>query len=257
MKVKKYFRPRDLNEFHRLSAENPDHKILAGGTYVAKMKFPKVDTIIDIQDLGLKGIKEENGDIHIGANVTFTDLIEAELSYCGGLVGQVSSHCGPITIRNIATIGGNVMAGYHWNDTTPLLLALEATLMFTSDSGVKAVPVSSFIANRSTYTGLLLTSIILPSKYKDAKPFYKRFARTRSDIPTSIFIVLNSEEGDHITVGSATVKPVRIMYSADDEFLINTLLPRLNEVKFMDDLRGKPEFKEKIVISQYREWKEK
>ncbi|MCK5224735.1 FAD binding domain-containing protein, partial [Candidatus Calescamantes bacterium] len=41
MKVKKYFRPRDLNEFHRLSAENPDHKILAGGTYVAKMKFPK------------------------------------------------------------------------------------------------------------------------------------------------------------------------------------------------------------------------
>jgi CO/xanthine dehydrogenase FAD-binding subunit len=252
MKVKKYFRAKNLKEFNFLKKKFPNSKILAGGTYVSKEKNSNIDVIIDIQDLGLNYIKNGSDTIKIGSATTFSEIIDEKLNYCDEILTRVSMHCGPITVRNIATIGGNIMAGYYWNDTTPALLALDARLVFAGKDK-KTVTMEKFIENRRNFFGLLLKEIIIPKKLTEGRLFYDRFSRTASDIPTSIFISIKTKKEVRIAIGAATIRPFLLKTKEiTPDFFDKKLLPKINEIKLVSDLRGTKNFKLKILRSQFK-----
>ena len=149
MKIENYFKPKDLNEFFKMTQGHDHWKVVAGGTFVSRQKYVKVHTLIDIQELGFDYIND-NGDLHIGSMVTFTEFIETNNDYANGTLLSSFAKCGPITVRNIATIGGNIMGGYYWNDTTPVLLFLEAKLVFLKESSeILEINVEDFINDRA------------------------------------------------------------------------------------------------------------
>ena len=124
--IEKYYRPSDLRQAAVLKSENPNAVYLAGGTQVnrapAKRKIP--EEVIDIRDVVSAGIKKEGTDVVIGALTTLQDLadsnvIPAALKEAAGFIPTRS-------IRNQATIGGNIGAGRSDSFLIPVLIALAA-----------------------------------------------------------------------------------------------------------------------------------
>ena len=255
MDIKNYFKPKDPAEFFKVTKEKEHWKIIAGGTFVSRQKYTKIDTLIDIQNLNFKYTKENNDALNIGSMTTFTDFIETKDSYANGLLAKSFSKCGPITVRNIATIGGNIMGGYYWNDTTPILLYLEAKLLFLKDLDDEIeVKIEDFLNDRAKYKKMLLKEIILSGKYKNEKVFYNRFARTESDIPTSIFLGGKVEGNNKIVIGASTVRPFSMVSKEDISF--QHIEEEIKNTHIMDDLRGSSDYKRKIIKAQYNEYKE-
>ena len=112
----------------------PDAKVLAGGTDIlSKMKqellFPKA--IVSLKKLsGLSEIRVENNkDVIIGARVTHNSLIDSPVlqkkypSICNAAHQMANNQ-----VRNIGTIGGNIVNAVPSADLPPILIALGAKL---------------------------------------------------------------------------------------------------------------------------------
>ena len=103
-------------------------KILAGGTdLVIQLKQGKVRPrrIIDVTRIpALRQLREQNGDIALGAGVLFQELITSPLVRKAGLpLVQMASQMGSLQIRNVATLGGNLANGSPSADSVVPLLA--------------------------------------------------------------------------------------------------------------------------------------
>ena len=109
-----YHRATTLADAINLLADNPQAKLLAGGTDVLIQLHHHNDRyrhIVDIHNLvELRGITlAEDGSLRIGSATTFTQLIEDPITqrHLPALCAAASSIAGP-QIRNVATYGGNI-----------------------------------------------------------------------------------------------------------------------------------------------------
>ena len=112
-----YHRAATLADAINLLADNPQAKLLAGGTDVLIQLHHHNDRyrhIVDIHNLAeLRGITlAEDGSLRIGSATTFTQLIEDPITQrlLPALCAAASSIAGP-QIRNVATYGGNICNG--------------------------------------------------------------------------------------------------------------------------------------------------
>ncbi len=109
-----YYRPESLGEaVELLSKHRSKARLIAGGTDLLVTKPPGVETLIDVGGLNLSYLKEEQGTIRIGAG-TAVDLVEhspllADWPY--QVLAEAARSMATPTIRNMATIGGNVCNG--------------------------------------------------------------------------------------------------------------------------------------------------
>ena len=142
-----FFAPRTLGEAVDIRANNPDARILAGGTDLG-LDFSK-QRLAYAKTLWVSGVTELNriettGDhIEIGAAVTYTralPVLEAEYPAIGTLIRRIGSR----QIRNLGTIGGNIGNASPIGDTPPCLIALEATLILHGPAGRREMPMEDF-----------------------------------------------------------------------------------------------------------------
>ncbi len=251
MTIRNYLKPRSLQEMLEAKRKHPKSKFVAGGTLVVKSNYPDIDTLIDIQDLGLNRIRITDEEYGIGSFTTFTSIMESDIDCCGDLMKKFARHIGPVTIRNVATIGGNVMSGFNWNDTLPPLLLMEAKLVFEGMEGRRETGIEAFIENRTLFKDMLLYEVIIPRK-DVGKVYYSRFSRTEDDIPTSIVAAHKDGGKVRIACGASVLKPFVKSIAADQAESLG-IDPG---VKYIDDLRGNAEFKRKILLASLKEIKE-
>ena len=94
---------------------------------------------------------------------------------------------GSPTIRNRATLGGNLATASAIGDGAPLLLALDASLHLVSAGGRRVVPLQSFFTGyRQTVLvpGELIAAIEIPKPLPSFVKFYKVAKRRMDDIST-------------------------------------------------------------------------
>ena len=109
-----YRRPTSLAEATRLLAANPDDaKILSGGHSLIpmmKLRLASPSVLIDIGRLDeLRGIREEDGTIVLGANTTHYDAeSSALLQQRCPLMSETAAAIGDVQVRNAGTIGGSI-----------------------------------------------------------------------------------------------------------------------------------------------------
>jgi CO/xanthine dehydrogenase FAD-binding subunit len=145
-----YVRAHSLDEAVALLSELGVHsRVLAGGTDLVN-QFRKgevqCDRVVDVTHVPeLRTI--ENGDpIRIGAAVTHTEIAEsALLRERAPLLVRACRQIGSPQIRNVATIGGNVVNAAACADTLPVLVCLEARAVVVSVWGVERVPVADLV----------------------------------------------------------------------------------------------------------------
>lgn len=144
--------PSNLNEVAELlDTHREDSRILAGGTDILlhlQSGKRRAKCLININELPLNYIRVNNEALCIGANTKAVEIehhpfmqqhsrfFECLLRACD-LVGLPQ-------IRNMATIGGNVMNASPAGDLIPPLMALDAKLVAMSVLGKRTVPVSEF-----------------------------------------------------------------------------------------------------------------
>ena len=140
-------RPGSLAEAHSILASRDGAVIIAGGTVVMPILnygTDAFDTLVSLRGSGLAGIKISGGKATIGAMTTLSDLQENEA--LGFLWHALDTIASP-TVRNMATVGGNLFVKQPYGDLAACLIALGATASISGPNGEREGPVESIVAN--------------------------------------------------------------------------------------------------------------
>jgi len=145
-----YHEPTSLAEAVDLAARHgADLRFLAGGTdLIIQMRRGRVRPrhVASLHRVpGLDSI-EANGSVALGALVTHR-RIERAPAFRGALYGLVEGAevVGGHQVRNVGTVGGNVVNASPAADVVPVLLALDASVTLVGGSGERTLGLGAFL----------------------------------------------------------------------------------------------------------------
>jgi CO/xanthine dehydrogenase FAD-binding subunit len=220
-----YKTPKALEEACRLLGEfRGAARIIAGGTdLVVALRSGDLRPrcLIDITRIEeLQRIVEEGGRIAIGAGVTHSEISSSPIvRKYGGVLSKAASWIGSPQIRNLGTLGGNIVNASPAADTIPPLMTLNAVGRILSSEGEKEVPLDQLF--KGPYeTNLkpheILAQVKFPKLPAAAKSSFIRLARREAMAIArmSVAVVLQMEDGRieeiRISAGSITPAPQRM-----------------------------------------------
>jgi carbon-monoxide dehydrogenase medium subunit len=150
--------------------------VVAGGTHAVPRLKPS-ESIISLRHAGLSGIERDGDNVRVGATTTLTALAR-ELDFLRAAIHSIASP----TIRNMATVGGNLFVPQPHGDLAVCLLALDADI---------------------ERNGELVTSVSfkVPERW-----FYTKAMRRRQN---SASIVTVASDGTRLALGGVAREPVR------------------------------------------------
>lgn len=150
----RYFAPRSIAALAELLLRHPDAMLLAGGTDVGLLvtkQHRSLGTIVAldaVEELGR--IAQSGNTLYIGAGATY----EAALCALEPLYpdfGLLLRRLGSRQIRNRGTIGGNIGNASPIGDATPVLIALDATLLLRQGADRRSLKLEDcFLGYRRT-----------------------------------------------------------------------------------------------------------
>lgn len=146
--INKCYAPCSLEEaIGTLSSIEERTRVIAGGTdLVIQLQNREVhlDSVVDISGIEeLSYICDDHGKISIGAAITHTELAESRtIGIHAPLLAEAARSIGSRQIRNVGTIGGNIVNGQPAADTAIALLALDAEITIVSTEGERTIPLN-------------------------------------------------------------------------------------------------------------------
>jgi CO/xanthine dehydrogenase FAD-binding subunit len=231
------FLPRTLEEALETAAMHPEVVPIAGGTDVMvelNMDLGRPEMLMDVSRLPeLLEIRRENGQVFLGAGVTYTRIMR-ELSDHTALV-QASRSVGSPQIRNRGTVGGNLGTGSPAGDALPVLAAWDAEVVLARADGTRrSVPWREFL------TGVKQTAresgeLILGARWSVPRgpgSFSKIGTRNAMVIAVANLCLQVDEDGRSICVALGSVAPTVIRAQAAETFAAQAL----QESGLWDDL---------------------
>ncbi|MCB0167023.1 MAG: FAD binding domain-containing protein [Anaerolineae bacterium] len=208
MTVKEYFLPESLDEAVTLLGEcGPDLLVMAGGT-IAMMRMNEghllPDQVMGLRRAGLDAITT-NGKLSIGATTTLSTLANNETV---PMLSQAARSAASWSLRNMATVGGNLFARNPYGDVATALLALNADLRVINRNGQRVLPLADFFAaNRQLEPGELLAEILVSPP--TGQTAYYKFGRRAYNTPAVITIAAHiTRDGDSVTTASIALNGV-------------------------------------------------
>jgi carbon-monoxide dehydrogenase medium subunit len=260
-----YHAPTSASEAIKLlSSLGGDAKLLAGGHSLLpmmKLRFAQPAHLIDLNRIdSLRGIREEGGQIVIGAMTVESDIIDSPLlRQKVPLLPEAAHQIADPQVRNRGTIGGDIAHGDPANDHPALSLALEATFTIEGPKGRRSVKAEGFF--RGTYqTDLaqdeILSDIRVPAFAPGTGYAYEKLKRKTGDWATAAAAVVLRLKGgkvESVRIALTNVAPTALRAHAAERALTgNALTPAVvadAASKAMaicdpaEDLRGDREYK--------------
>ena len=198
---------------------------LAGGTDLLvnmKKKLIAPGHLVSLARIEeLKGIDASNGILKIGACVTAAELAESEVikGLFGALAGGAASLGSPL-IRNLATIGGNLVAARPAADLPPALMAYGAEVILKNSSSDRSVPVENFFKGPGESLigpDEILTYVLLKKPQLASGAAYIKLGVRKtleiSLVSVAVYIGLDSQDGSiqtaRVVLGAVAPTPIR------------------------------------------------
>ncbi len=178
-----YFTPQTVKEACELLVTlGPDARLLAGGTdLLHKMKASDLApaALISLRKIdALKGISHEPGrGVVIGALTTQNQICHSPVlheRYCS--VSDAAHQMASNQIRNLGTVGGNIVNAVPSADLPPILIALDATIHLVGVKGERSMPLESFFVEPASCViepDEVLTEIVIPDQETTGSSYHK------------------------------------------------------------------------------------
>ena len=210
-------------------AAHPQATVVAGATDVG-VRINKSRTvpraILDLNRVGtLDRVEVQEDQLSIGARASWTAIESA----CRDLLPEfhrVLTVFGSPQIRNVGTIGGNIVNASPIADSLPLLFVMEATLGLRSVDGPRKVNINDFYRGYKQFDlrpGELLTDVQLPlPSENELLRLYKVSRRRDLDISSFTAAVRMRLDGDvieEVRIAFGAVGPTVLRATATEDFL--------------------------------------
>ena len=187
--VEAFYRPATVREAVQLLQNGKGSaRIIAGCTDLALERDRSIRFLIDITHAGLNYIRRRGGQWAIGSTTTMAELeADGEIrGLAGGILSRAAATCGSAQIRNMATVGGNMVNGSSAADLAPPLLALDAAAVLASGTGRRKMPLAEFLsgARSRMLANSVLVEVVFPEPPRAARCgwSFQKFGRTAVDI---------------------------------------------------------------------------
>jgi len=246
-------------------------KYIAGGTdVIVKIKEGKISPqcLISLRHLqGLDNIIYEKGELRIGAMVThrmleLSPVIRNEFPVLADAVENIGS----VQIRNVATIGGNIVNAVPSADGAVPLIALGAEVRVIGPKEARIIALEDFFigsGQTSLKTGEILVEFLIPKLLSHTgAAYWKHTRRAAMELPILGVAVLISLDDDmktcteaRIGLGVVAPTPMRAKNAeailkgskVDEEILKKAGKAAAQECKPRDSSRGKAWYRRDMV----------
>ena len=201
-----YSAPKTLDEALGLLAEGA--KPLAGGMSLIPMMKLRLAAPEHLVDLGrikdLSYIREQGGELHIGATTTHHDVESSPLlrGKCP-LLAETASHIGDVQVRNMGTIGGSVAHADPAADYPAALQALEAKIVLKGAKSERIVSAEDFFVDTFTTAlepGEIVREVIVPIDGEGTGTSYQKVLQPASGFAIVGIAVRVRKQGGKITM---------------------------------------------------------
>ncbi len=267
-----YHEPSTVGEATKLLHEiGRDAAILAGGTdLLVNMKMGKAlpkDVVSLSRIEELRSVTRDQGSLTLGACVTAGELKEQEeiKAEFNGLCESAGSLGSPL-IRNLATVGGNIVTARPAADLPPSLMAYGASVLLKNEKGERIIPLEEFFKGPGQ-TIIEPEEILCAVILKEPPPYSGggyvklgvRKALEISLVNVAAFVALDGPSGPiqeaKIVLGSVAPIPIRspsaeavLMGERPDDALFEKAGNAASkDAKPIDDFRGSAEYRREMV----------
>ena len=265
-----YLAPKTIPDAVALLQKHGDEaKILAGGHSLIpamRLRLAEPGYLIDISGIGgLDYIQEESGQLRIGAMTCEAALEESEIVQRKfPLLLDTAKMIADPSVRNMATVGGNLAHGDPANDHPATMLALRASVIAEGPNGTREIKIDNFFPDFFT-TALsedeILTEIRIPTPPSASGGAYLKIERKVGDYAAAaVACQLNIDSSgsiENIGLGLTNVGSTPIRASSAEELLKGNkpdenMLAEAGRLAAadsepMEDLRGSAEYKIALV----------
>jgi CO/xanthine dehydrogenase FAD-binding subunit len=187
-----YFLPRSVPEaLTLLGSHGPSLLVLAGGTVAMPLINEGIslpESVMGLRHVGLDRIERDGAALRIGATTTLTQLLaQRDVP----MLSEAARSTASWSVRNLATVGGNLFTPPPGGDVAVALLALDARVTLADARNSRTMPLEDFFTGFMT-TRLaddeLLTEIRVPIS-PDPTAFIK-FGRKHANTPAVVTVAV-------------------------------------------------------------------
>ncbi len=279
LKFEGYHRPGNIDQAIEMITKlgNKAH-VIAGGTDVLPRRpgghnFAKGKHLVDIAHMGLDYIREGEDGIHIGAVTTINSIGAFPLfskTPFQVLSEAVACHSTQ-TIRNRATIGGNLCNASPCADLALPLLALDAQLVIKGPVKDRQVPIQDFYlgANLSALgSNEILSEVCIPFCEEKFATSFLKLGRQQTAIDMALvnvatFLTMEGQHCDTVRIALGSVGPVPFRAKKAESILAGkfpdkAIIQQAAEAAAeasapLDDIRATAEYRKKMVVVLVRQ----
>ena len=223
--IERFYKPTTLDEAVAI-LRDPAQKAMpvAGATEVGLRVRRSVRALVDLSALGLDRVWTDDDGLHIGAMVRAARVYRDPTirAHTGAALSESALAIASEPIRNLTTLGGNIIHLTSWSDMPPALLALDATyrVQGTSERTYSSAELFGGQPRRLLEDGDLLTEVIIPPLPSSSGSAFIKYAKTAVD-----FALVNAAAWVHLdgaqvravrlTVGAIHTPPIRLTEAED------------------------------------------
>lgn len=259
-----YLVPKTIDEATSLLAKHGDKaRPYAGGTDLLVEKPPQVKCVVDISSLPIDYIEKDGGGVRIGALSNCASVMSSPLLQEGAnsLLARAARELGHGgTVRNMATIGGNVCSAVPSADFPPALLVLDARAKIAGPEGERTIPIQEFflgVRKTALKSGELLVELQVPEQPANTGTAFCKHGRVSADIAlvnAAARITLGQDgacQDARIALGAVAPTPIRARKaenllrgkSIDDALIEQVSQTAAKETKPISDVRASAEYR--------------
>ena len=217
MTIASYYRPGSVAEaLDILAARGADLLVIAGGTIAMPLINEGISLPTEVMGLRRAGLDTyaRNGDeVIIGATLPITRLTQQTDV---PLLRAAALRTASWSVRNMATVGGNLFAPPPAGDVATALLALGAKVTISGRAATREVALDDFWTGFMTTVVApdeLLTAISVP--VTNAATSFIKFGRKRDNTPAVVTVAVTANldngvvGGARVALGTAGPHPIR------------------------------------------------
>lgn len=238
--IEEYHRPRDLAQTVEILARSGKRaRVIAGGTDILPRrpgvkKIGSFTHLVDVSSLGLNYIKNENDHIRIGAATDVNTIGGCPLFASGPYLAlsEAADAHSTTTIKNRATVGGNLCNASPCADLALPLLVLEAVLVAAGPEGEREIPIESFFKG-ANYMALdtdeVLLEIRIPQYPEKAGTAFFKLRRQQAAVDmavvnTAAFLICSKGRCEAARIALGAVAPISFRAKKSESVLVGAKL---------------------------------